>query len=396
MKKSIIIFFLLVKSFSYSEDNSNTGIMTYLNVENYFLLPEEINNNYNLIIKYSDNFVYLFKRIQRAIKKSEKLSIYKINKDITSLLTFTLPYNDEWIHDFCLANKHLYILTTNQIVIYYIGNDNLIYEKDIKLGINRYDEIKIENNIITLLRSCYSCDFCGIRTFVCDTNGNQISNHDFKVPKGFQLDYYAPNKRFDYCNNKYIVSDILDYNILIYNNKYEKIAHLQRSLKLFEENKNIEHIFDTNSYNVWVNQSKYNDSMRFFSRLEFAEFCDDSTIFVSYIDGKKFKNSNDGRYYDIWKFDKKNNKWELNKKDLINKFPSKENQREFLTLEYISGGLLNTYKISNGKILCIKRIGIDLSKIEFNKTILKDYWEMNTNYYENNNLRFTLFVYSIK
>ena len=263
---------------------------------------------------------------------------------------------------------------------------------DITLGSLNYHDIKVEGAKIVLLESCYSCTNPGIRTAVFNIGGNQIQSHEFNTPKGFQLEHYAPNKRFDFRNGMYITSSILDYNIALYNNNFDTIAVLHRDVEALQKNKEKESMFDSRPYEDWAKENKFSPKIMQTSRMEFTEFLDDTTIFVCYSNWTK--GFSDSTYiYDIWRCNSLNNSWTLYKKDLTN---ISTNLDDLMLPEYLSGGLLNSYHTSNGKIIKVNSVPFDLSKTDFSKMSYKEFYNKCKEYYEKNELLFSVFIYTLK
>ena len=133
--------------------------------------------------------------------------------------------------------------------------------------------------------------------------------------------------------------------------------------------------------------------MQLINRIVFAQFSNDSTIFVCYTDKSKSQ-IDEQFYYDVWLYNKNDNSWVLSKSDLTNKISI--NKDDKIEREHINRGLVTNYTISNGKILCVRYLSIDLNDIDFSKTTYNELWKMNKEYISKNNLRLSLFIYTIK
>lgn len=376
--------------FIFSKDNEH-NIMIHLKLENQFMLPKEITDYSNLIIKYVNNKIYIFECNKKEIIQGDTIPIYVINDQKIKKLLFTVPQNI-WIFNFDIYDNKLFILGQNELLIYLIDNENLNLIKNIKM-FDLFLDIKVYKNKIILTKRCWSCMGMGIKTTVFDTSGELMNNHEFSRSHGFQLELWSPKKRFDYYNDKYIVSNILDYNVTIFNDKYDTICKLSRNISIFDKNKDDTSFNDTITYNDWVHKNSIiKNKLAETNRMDLTEFIDDTTILICYSD--RSQSSVDCYHHDIWRLNSNINKWELYKSDLIDRMNKTED--DTIMMEFVAYTILNNYQVSNGKIFSLQYIPIEINKYDITNMTYKELYKIFKEYFEKNDPIKSLFMYSIK
>ena len=314
MKNSMkfVLAFLLVFSFCFLKAIADDDIMKNLKFERQILLPQEINDLRKMKVKYCNGSLFFIYHKNQAFQPGDTLYLFKIDdKNTIEKFAYSLPVND-WINDFYVNNDKFYLMTQYHVLIYnYFKNETKLLNNINIDNSQSYYQISVENNNIFLVSTCYSCSHPGNMFLEMDSTGNIIHKYSFETPAAFQLAYYSPSCRFDYKSNKFLVSDILEYNIKIYDENQKYITTLNRDVAEFKNNKELYKLFDNEPYNIWSKNGKFNDSLYSINRMELVQFYNDSTILVCYSD---YKTDFGDFIYDIWKFSE--NKWYLYKKDL--------------------------------------------------------------------------------
>ena len=153
--KLLIIFLLFSNNLLFSINLNDKNIMSNLNFDKQYLLPDEYDKSFNLLTKYFDDNIYVFHLPQKLSKSDEIFHINKLNNHGIKKIYFTIPSND-WIFNFTISDENLYILCQFHIFIYKIMDDTTLYKKKINLN-ELYQEITIDNQNILLFNSCYNC-----------------------------------------------------------------------------------------------------------------------------------------------------------------------------------------------------------------------------------------------
>lgn len=385
---------LLITSFSKllsSENENKNSIMTYLKLEKQIMLPKEITDYKDLIIKYINNEVYIYKMYMGELSPKDSLPIYRINDNGIFKLIVKVP-RSQWINNFDICNNKLYLLGQYYLNIYMINDTALTLINEIKIP-STYLDIRVCNDKIILNSICWSCTNKGIKTLIYDTSGNYIDYHEFNRPHGFRLEFWSPSKRLDYYHNKYLVSNILDYNITIFNDKFDTIGKLSRVIPILENNKNDTSFNDEITYKEWIKtQNITNDKSSSASRIELAEFIDDTTILVCYSDTRK--SQIDQHIHDIWRLNSSKNTWELYKADLTDRINKSDD--DTIKMEFVANTILNNYSTSNGKIFMLQYIPFELGKYDITKMTYNEFYKLTSAFYEKSEPIKSLFMYSIK
>ena len=393
MNQYYIIFIILIYLYSYKICNSQDNIMDKLEFIRQVMLIEDINFNQYTKIKVFNEKLYFMNRSKKNITQKDTIKIYEYDDDYILKYSFQYPENDVLI-DFVLNDNFIYLLNQNSLIKLQILNNKVELIMKYKL-VDYYNELKFENEKLILTNSCFSCSQPGIRSLIIDSSFSNLQNFEFEPPFAFQMSFYHPNRRFIYKNFKYIISSIIDYEIKIYDISTQEYLLLKREYSIFNNPDNVRNNFDTNNYDFWLTNRKYNDSLpRKTGRIELVDMIDDTTLFVCYSVANKEYKELDKYKYDIWNFDKNINNWNLKFKDLT--FIQGDFKKVPNSLGEVGGGIGVNYIIDSGYIITPKFVPLDMIKSNFYKRSLEDIYKDISEYHKLNSKKFSsLFVYKL-
>jgi hypothetical protein len=384
----IILFIFIAVDILFSQNINGNNILFKVNVKKQYILDDDKQSNKNQIFICYNDTIYELKRDKRYYIPTDDIIINKIYQGNKENISFNLPY-PEAIYDFSFYNNQLFVLTNTNIHILSIKGQKAIVVKSIPTD-NNYSKIKNYQNKIILLESCFSCSNSGIRSAIIDTNGNIISSYEFKVPIGFQLLYHHPTKILDYYHGKFLLSDIVDYKIKIFNENYNQISEIRRDI--YNQDTNIV-LIDTTAYKYWSKSKKLEDSLSNISRIRLAQFYDDTTIFVTYSDMTK-DSLVDQYMHDIWRFDSESKQWILFAKNLSNR--RNLNPNDIVLNQFLTNGFFYGYTISDNKIISLQKLPFYIDDIAQQSITNEEYWRLIKEYYAANGEIQSIILYELK
>ena len=278
------------------------------------------------------------------------------------------------------------ILTQYYVFLYNINN---YHAKAFKVFVleNAYHKIVLRDDCFVLMESCHKCMNKGYHSLMIDYEGHVINEHEYDNPKCLPYASLHPNNRIDYFNGKYIVADIIDYKITIFNDKLDTLAVIRRDVDCFMDNYSKVFKLEQELQNPRRHIPNYITLM---SRIEMAYFYDDTTIIVCYFNNIDISNS---FWYDIWKYNIDEKNWILLWKDMM----CPENKpTDVVNLTNMAGNLRNEYDIFDSKILSMKNIPVKMEGLNNPQMTHKELKDIIDKYYENNNIKHSLFIYKLK
>jgi hypothetical protein len=352
------------------------------------MIPEELDFNPLTKIKIVEDKILFMNRTKKRITLNDTVKIFEYNSQMKLKYSFPFPDNDVLV-DFIESNNSLFLLNQNSILKFNIEGMNVVFKNKYKL-INPYNDIKIENDKLILLNSCYSCSKPGLRSLIVDTNFVGEKNYDFTPPLAFQMSYYKPNRYIEYYNSKFVISNIIDYKIKIFDINTHTEQHIERDNSILNNNQFISDVFDTNNYYYWFNKKKYHDSLSYsIGRIILSDFLNDTTLIVCY--SKRSSNFSDISMfnYDIWIYNPQNYSWNLKYKDLNYKMPNEESKPR--SLSEVCGGIGINYQIHSGYIITPQYQPLDIIKSNFMGKSYKTIYSEINEFYKLNYRKFSSF-----
>lgn len=334
----------------------------------------KVNNENVKAVKFNNSYFLIEKKL-KTIELSE-INKYK-NKLIDSNFNGTLL-------DIDIDSSHIVYNTYTSINYYNYNKENSLLK--LKLELSEYIELK---NNKTYSYTCYlAAKECKSkqRTYVQELNSFKDSSKKniFPEPKGIDLTGFVPIKEITLLDSIIAISDIIDYNIKLYNRDKNILDSIVLNPIGWKQYSGTLPIYDCGPYINNFFQECYN-IIDNYSRLKLLNTLNDSTLFVTWCTGYTLDDDTRFEYnHDIWV--NKSNKWSL--EETIDQTEKSKNK----ILDFDAMDLGNAYYIKHGYLYIIKPFPTDLVKKYYGKSKSDFESEMNE-FYIDNDLQYTCFIY---
>lgn len=330
------------------------------------------------IIKFNNNY-YVLNNIDSTIY----LTLHYPEKIDTSII---FPKFDDYFIGFDIDSH--YLVFNGFKYIYLIENANKKSKRMIENTNKPFGNIELINkNLFT-----YSADLSNVSCFnETKTLVNKLDLNEFKQnlfafpnPSGIDLSSFVPSKVISIINNLIAVQDISNYKVKFYDYNYnyvDSIIYFPPNWKQYE--KEIPH------YNcdpeIMNHIEKCFNIIDNYSKISQINTLNDSTLLITWVTGDTSnKDKKFSYYHDIWI--KNNGKWCV---EHDNSFYN-SNSTDVFELNKLD--VKAYYNIKHGYLYIIKPYPVDLVKKYFGKSYSDFENEMN-NYYIDNELQYTCFIY---
>lgn len=385
---------LVINYISFAEPDNN--IMSYLQLGNQFITEKEGVEPSDYLISYYENTLFLIETPISSLKKGNNVIIYQISREGHNHSEVTMQA-DDWLKNFTCYNNKLFLLGQYYIYVYKnLSSGNPIFEYKIKIP-QAFSQIYIYDKKIILTRSCISCEDNGTKAFIYDLTKNQGYTHIFDNPVGFALTYMQPKRNINFYKGNIIISDITNYRIRIYDLDFKLVSEFSRptsdwdkgfNQSFNEEIKDIKTPNELNSKRKFITESSYKHYV-----VHLTDFLNDSTIMVCWTSNSSETNQNEIKiYYDIWRKNKNSNNWYLIYKNLTRISPKLQDKFNF---EYFNQ-LFYQYYVLNNNIIVPSLFPIDLRKLDLKNLTFQEFYKVQEDYYNNNDIKCSFFIYKFK
>ena len=351
-------------------------------------------------IQYYNNDLYIMNldKIENDKKIGRHFKLYIFSKNKNKILKVpTIKRNiiqDDYYNCFAVSEKYLCILAQFYVYIYSIENDNVNFIR--KISLDYYHHlIKLEGDKIIIMMSNIVSETIKVgnhtNILIYDiVKDKTISKGSLPNPNGIEQSFFMPSNFITYQNGIFAVSDVTKYQIHLYDTKLNLLETLSRTPNIWKDIKYCKECQETmktlnlKSFEVHETIKKLNKINMLFSTVRRVNFINDTTLFVCIENMAKDYFDSDW-YYDVWK--KRNGKWQLENTEL--KVKNNLNTT-ILKFDCFSA----SYIISDGKLLTTGAIPFLIKNEEYkNHSAVK---ERIDNYFIDNPLKYSVFVYEIK
>jgi|GEM_PF-2047923 len=377
-------------------DNENS-IFTKMSFKEQLLAPKIGIEPFDYYISYANNKLYLIEKPISSIKSDTPIKLYECAPDTNIIYDLIIPDND-WIINFTTYENYIFILGQYNIYIYKIMQTGIVEYKE-KIYIDKYgsfSNIYLYDNHIVLSNSCIVCTNPGYSFLIYDMGTKEFKHKQLDNPIGYPLTYYQPKRNINYYKGKFLITDITNYKITIFDSSFSNTEIIARNSEDWDNGAN-------NEFNqilsgiITPKELKSNleylnvNFMNYFQLLN-ADFVNDKTILVCWRYNIKDTNNVFSKtlfHYDVWEKEK-DGKWVIIVKEL------KDNQYKpedkFDINKYLK--LYNQYFLFDGKII-IPSLLPPLSLLKSNINMSGIQKEMDT-YYMDNDIHSTFFIYNFE
>jgi len=353
----------------------------------------ELKNTYECIMTNSSPDFYkpkLFNgELFNIIKSNDKLLIYKF-KNSTQLNLASLigeKYLD-YLLEFQINNKYIICLGFKTIYIFKHNNlENITFIKRTDINVN-LKNIKIENEKVFLTGVEFSEDNCEFETqtivMVLNLNTYELENIYFDNIHGVDLANFSPRKMIDYNEGIITVADIDRYEINFYDTTGSYLYTIGNNPDEWISTTDEIPVYDCGIYlaNHLADTRRFNSEI---SQIMRSEFINNSTFMVTW-SVPLFNDDVFATRYDIYK--KTKGKWKL-VEDSLKDFIANDNDN--FTSNSVK--IFNSFYIREGLLYSIQAFPSDLIKFETLTNL--DFNKILENYYFENDLKYTCFIYKL-
>lgn len=395
MNKVFLIKILIIMLLNSNYLLTNESIVTHFNLTKQLILQKGGVDPFDYLIYFGNNKLYVTIKPPFVVKKGDDIIFHCIDDKREIEMKIKLPYED-WLVHFTVYNNSLFIL--GQYYVYHFEN---VFSKGKPILKHKYETddmyeyIYFYNNRLVLAKSCFSCSQQHTKVFIIDLSLNKNFKHIFENPIGFPLTTFKPRKIISFYKNTFLVSDITQYKIKIFDGNFNLIQELIRSSSEWDKDSNKK--FNNNLIKIknFKDLQKY---MNYFSQAESkyytivnADFINDKTILVCYSTSLKNPNGEFEYYYDIWKKDE-NGKWILFEKDLRN---SKQNQNSKFNYNDLNG-FWGQYFLFENRIIIASDLPFYINDLDLKNITFNDIYQKKIEYYKKNDIKVSYFIYEYK
>lgn len=278
-----ITILLLITSIRGFSDNK------LLIFEDFYVLESEIYNSSDIIIKSINNDNFLINATPTLLDSSYSYILTNLSKNKKKAVNINTNHQYMEIFDFTIDDKKLYLLTFQYVFVYDLETDklekkvsHLYFHNNVKIvgtSLYAFSCLKHGYNILT------DCK-CQIFKHNLLTSFNELINTDFKEPYGSNFLYFTPRNIIDInSRHEILLSDIISYNIRIYDRYFNTIDSIVSKSKdwILDENDKI--FFDTLKTNHYNSRNEMNAVRKYTEKLNlvhFASFVSDTNVLVVY------------------------------------------------------------------------------------------------------------------
>lgn len=392
-KNCYLLIAILLVSFSFCKSHSLKIDAIY--VFNY----EKFKNQENLHIRNFDDNVWIVNKFWVNDDSFRGYFFYNLDEDVFYKIIGESqpPYI---INDFFIKEDKLYISTYMSFLIYNIDNKNktFILEKVIQTS-NVYRNISLKNNLIVL----HGCEqhsinihiedhlFCQTLIYDIDLDTTVTIKNDLYQPEGSEFLLFQPKNNISLDNkSNFLITDIINPNVNYFDIKGSLLKKETIQLDFWKDNKaenlNKKFIKTKDVKSVIENMRPMTDSLSF---IHFSQFLNDTTFVVLY-SSPDSANCGSKYYYYFAFFDYNDNN--LSK---IEEIKLKTCNDKVLSE---SDFIFSELSVSNNKIYITNYnpFTFDNIKNQFLGKEYKLYSDERNEYYKENELKISIFEYSIR
>ncbi|GEM_PF-5272194 len=391
-----ILLFGLIACTSVKTDNKELYINQVFEIDTVLTL-DGIDESESPCFAIENDNLYIYPNkylVDSKHKQINKIIKYDLKNRKLKEIRLNLPDSLKDLHfkNIEVSNDFFFLIDWDKrLSIYDRHNKHIINSISVP---RPYTYIKFVDNKLFLMESgIYSSNRnTKTRTHlgIYNLSDNTLNNYDIKDPENYQFSYFSPTKFVAISKKCFIVSEIDKYKLRLYDydlNNVNTISYRHKDWvkideSLYKDIKPSKIKNHTAKYYIDMLRPYYFD-MSFIRKINFIN---DSLLLINWT--IPIKNIKKKELYDIWKYNKTNNKFEPLKLKLTDKIPNMDNK--FIDTKILP--FYNNYIVMDNYLIDIQPIPISI----YQDITYQELLEKINDYFVNNNMKYSIIIRKYK